>query len=243
MSTQALQNKQDVEKFTITVPEASALPNLIEVGLITTYELADKVSEILSVAYKDFAGCFITPRLNGAGFDVKLYFCALPTGATNKGLSYAFETVGSNQNQQQKAGLISNLISLERRSSQRIYSLTQHGREGLADFLEIPRGRTNPDWSKHVFEEAQSSNINNGVYAVVTNVDIYKLLALVYGKEKDGEWVQYDLTPVRPIGQAAPGAALDWILKIQRLGMKELDRISRKVGIIQNRGIPMVGRH
>jgi hypothetical protein len=162
MSTQALQNKQDVEKFTITVPEASALPNLIEVGLITTYELADKVSEILSVAYKDFAGCFITPRLNGAGFDVKLYFCALPTGATNKGLSYAFETVGSNQNQQQKAGLISNLISLERRSSQRIYSLTQHGREGLADFLEIPRGRTNPDWSKHVFEEAQSSNRRPG---------------------------------------------------------------------------------
>lgn len=242
MNTQVLDNAKVTEdsKFTITVTETADFPNLIKGGLITSYELMEKVSEFFSAAYKDFTGCFITPRSNGQGFDTKLYFGAPATD--NAGATYAFELNG-NQRHQQKSGLIAGLTSIERRSSQKIYTMTQHGREGLVDFLSIPRGKQ-PDWKQFISEEMQNSNINAGIYALVSGIDIIKILATIYGEKEDGDYLQYQLTPIRPLSQNnAIGAALDWILSIQRLGMKELNSISRKVGIVQSGGIPMVGRH
>lgn len=241
MNTQAVNStdtKQE-DKFTIAVTTPADFPNLIKGGLITSTDLMEKISELFSAAFKDYVGCYLSPRVNGGGFDLKLYFCA--PSVDNSGATYAFDLTGANQ-KQSKPGLIAGLVTLERRSSQRLYTLTQNGREGLEDFLLIPRG-AKPDWTKFVFEEMQNSNINQGVYATVIGLDVIKVIAAIYGVKEDDQYLQYQLTPVRPLSQNGPAASLDWILQIQRLGMKELDRVSRKVGMIQNGGIPMIGRH
>lgn len=238
MSTQATVETNQ-EKFAITVPVPAEFPNLIEANLITSTELMEKISELFSAAYKDFVGCFLSPRVNGGGFDLKLYFCA--PAVDNNGATYAFELTGATQRQQSKTGLIAGLVTLEKRSSQRLYSLTQHGREGLEDFLLLPKN-AKPDWNKFAQEEMQNSNINQGVYATVIGLDVIKVIAAIYGEKKDGQYLQYQLTPIRPVNQNGPASSLDWIIQIQRLGMKELDRVSRRVGMVQNGGIPMVGR-
>jgi len=242
MNNTAVRQELKHEKFTIEVTDHAPFPNLLRGGLITSTELMEKISELFSAAYKDFAGCYVAPRIgNGfVGFDVKLYFCK--PAIDNNGATYAFELISDVK--KPSNSLFANLVSIEKRTSQRLYQITPHGREGLVDFLNVPNGKE-PDWSKHLFEEMQNSNINSGVYAVVTNLDINKILSTIYGKEENGEYLQYLLTPVRPLGQnnMQATASTDWLLQLQRIALKELERVSRKVGIIQNGGIPMIGRH
>jgi hypothetical protein len=240
--------KEKEDKFTISVTQPADFPSLLKGAVITSKELMDKVSELFSAAYKDFMGCYLTPRPNGMGFDIKLYF-ALPVSVDNEGASYAFDLLSSPS---PKKGIFGTLQSIEKRTSQRIYTITQHGREGLEDFLLIAPGRK-PDWKQYLFEETQQSNINGGVYAVVTNLDINKILAAIYGQKENDEYLQYLLTPIRPLypNQAYQASPLgmnqaqvsgDWLLSLQRMSMKELNNLSRKVGISQTNGIPMNGR-
>lgn len=228
--------KKDSEKFKIKVSQPVKYPSLIKGGLVTSYELMDHVSSLFTIAYKDFAGCYISPRVNGIGFDVKLYFTA--PNRENDGAVFAFEK-HDNRTDRPK-GIIAGLTSLEKRRSQQIYTLTDHGYEGLINFF--PKGTK---LNKHIFEEQQNSNINSGVYAVVVGLDINRILSTIYGEKENGEYLQYQLSPVRPLAQINPNnpsAAMDWILSIQRISMDELDRIGSKVGLVQTSGIPMVGR-
>lgn len=234
--------QEQVKKFTIKVQEPTPFPDLLKGGVITSRELMDKISDLFSAAYKDYQGCVVFPRANGIGYDVKLYFST--PSVDNDGASYAFELTNDPMRQQKSRGIISGLASIEKRASQRMFRLTQHGEEGLIDFFSFDRNKKF-DMNQFIFEESQNSNINSGVFAVVTNLDINKLLAAIYGSEENGERLQYQLTTVRAAEQNPylPPASMNWILYVNRLSVKELNKMANKMGIIQTNGIYMVGRH
>ena len=73
----------------------------------------------------------------------------------------------------------------------------------------------------------------------------YSSHLLIYGnKDGDGDHYQYEIVPKKPLNQN-PGAApnsLDWLVYIQRIKMKSLEAIGKKVGLITFNEIPMIGR-
>ena len=85
--------------------------------------------------------------------------------------------------------------------------------------------------------------MNPVTYAVVTGIDIYKLLQTIYGKkDTDGGFFQYNLTTIRPTGQSAPtaGAMVSWLVQLEKVKTTDIAELGRKVGIISFQGIPMV---
>lgn len=248
MSVNANNSTKEVDKLTIRIKKHAEYPTLMKGGVISSYELMEQISELFSI-YDDFYSCYVTPRTVGYGFDVSLYFTEPQVSYHKKDedILRAFINKGAEEkNRDGKVSIINTLNSLERRNTSRMYNLTDDGYEGLIDFFTLPKGKDRKEHLNPFIKEVnQNANINNGVFAVVTGLDINKILAAIYGNTENGEYVQYQLTPIRPLGQInpmSPNAAMDWILSIQRIGMKELNKVTRKVGLVQNNGIPMVTR-
>lgn len=231
------------EPFRIAIEEHMDFPNLLRGGLLTTFELMQYISEILTPAYKDYAGCHVIP-ISGK-FDIRLFFKT--PSVDNKAATSAF-TLADNR---PGNNLIDRVSHLGNRGSNRTYEITKHGKQGLAEFFYAEEKNIN--WNMVISEEADRQvtlpvNVAPQVYAVVSGLDINSIMRKIYGNKIDGEDVQYSVTPHKIIGigqqnSATPNAMQNWLLSVQAIALKELDKAQRAVGIYYESGsIPMIGR-
>lgn len=225
-------------KFSIKVTDPEKFPNLLEGSILSLTDIMEKVSELFSSVYRDFAGCFITPLPNGAGFDTKLYFKET-SPATDKDV-YAFAKKDYNASGMSVQQAYSVLAS---RAKQKVYEVTQDGKDGLAKFIsnQFKDGKGDVKWKSIINEETQNG-VNSTTFAVVTGIDIYRVLSEIYGnKSPEGAYYQYMLNITRPISQT-PGivGSVNWLVSLQRIETSKLEELCRKVGMISSQGIPMV---
>ena len=246
---QEKKSNNEEKMFEIKVTDHDPFPNIIEGGVMTLYEVMEKVSELFGSAFKDYAGCFVQPYPQGNGFNVQLYFTLNPTN--NDGTTYAFTRAGEAKSNN-KSSIVNSYNRFSARVKPKLYEITDEGSNGLAKFfpanLKI-RNRDgslgHPDYKRYVTEIARTQAYGSEIYALVTGLDLYRIISEIYGnKDGDGDHYQYEIVPKKPLNQN-PGAApnsLDWLVYIQRIKMKSLEAIGKKVGLITFNEIPMIGR-
>lgn len=239
------ENDELREKFNIKVDEVEEFPAVTESSIMSLYKIMEKVSELFSAAYKDYAGCYITPIPNGVGFDVRLFFkhVDVPQGLSEeekKKFVKAFQIKNYDANNMgitQAYGIISS------RNQQRVYEMTQQGMDGLEKFVHNSSKNKNGkvNWKDIVGEQTQNG-INSTTFAVVTGLDIYKILSEIYGhKTPSGAYYQYLLNVNRPIGQnVGYSGGVNWLVTLQRMEMDKFNDLCKEVGIISTNGIAMV---
>ena len=237
-------------RLVIKVDTPESFPVTKTIGIFPLQDLMEKVSELFSAVYADYAGCYIVPLPNNVGFDVRLYFKSLKSsreyereqeqedGPEN---NYAFTVRDLNVSD---SGIMDTIKVIGSRSQKKVYELTDDGKSGIGDFVlnQFKNNKGIPRWDQIVNEQVQQG-MNPVTYAVVTGIDIYKLLQTIYGKkDTDGGFFQYNLTTIRPTGQSAPtaGAMVNWLVQLEKVKTTDIAELGRKVGIISFQGIPMV---
>lgn len=227
------------EKFNISVSEHEEFPSIIASSITSLHDIMEKVSELFSSVYRDYAGCWIEPAPNGLGFITNLYFKATEPSSDDD--AFAFKV--KNYNAQGASGLKEALNIISNRSQQRVYEITEDGKDGLEKFVlnSCKKNNGQVNWGSVINEQVQNGP-NNITFAVVSNIDIYKVLGEIYGhKTKEGAYYQYLLTVNRPIGQNVGYTnGVNWLVSLQRLEMKEFEKLCKQVGMISTQGIPMV---
>lgn len=225
------------EKPFIEIEEYSKFPSSCDCGILTTHEIAEKISDIMSYAYKDFAGCVITPSMQNQGFAITMYF--MPN-ESNTGKARAFDIEGRNSEVAPKSDILANLQATEIRMRSNMFKPTVNGSKGLArymyDCFTCNNGK-DVNWgalaNMGALGEKQDSEY--GVLQVVTGCfDIIKFLKDIYGTKVNGDVYQYGIIPVRPQSQTTTmsSVCVDWLVMITRYEMKQLQRTGQKCGVI-----------
>ena len=245
-------NQVDDGKPFIEITEHSKFPSTVDCTMLTTKDLALKFSEILSVAYSDFAGCIITPTMQpNGGMIVTTYF--MPKEAMNGGKKRAFTVNNAGDEIKMQSNILKNLVAAESRmKTSTIFKPTAAGSRGLSRYMFDAYTTNNGkdvNWGMLSSQGAmgEKADTEYGVLQVVTGVfDINKILHDIYGTKSDnGDVYQYSIMPIRP--QSSVGtmtnATTDWLLMLTRFEMKQLNRIAQQCGIIgMGTGTQMIGR-
>lgn len=234
--TNQTSNAADEKPF-IEILEYSKFPSSCDCGIITTQDIAEKISEIMSAAYKDFAGCIVTPAIQNQGIVITFYF--MPREAQT-GKARAFTVEGSGEIQP-KSSILANLQATEARMRSNVFKPTQEGSRGLARYMYNDYTCNNGkdvNWNMlaNVGALGEKADAEFGVLQVVTGVfDITKFLKDIYGtKGEGGDVYQYGITPIRPQSQTTTMSAtcVDWLIMLTRFEMKQLTRAGQKCGIV-----------
>lgn len=236
------------ERCRITVP-ADAKKNFDDTfkgSIMRASDLSSAISELFSAAFSDFAGCWIEPYAQGAGFDVKLYFN--PAQNNGQGQMCAFE-VDNGDDVKSDSSILRTIRQREQLPTRKIFKLTDEAEEALADFYprNLKNGNGIPLWNQGLcFEQAMNGNMNNGVYAVIRCLDLNRICQEIYGNkdQADGSYVEYQFTPLNVVAPQynSINYGNDCAILIQVTSAKKAEAAGRAVGIISSFGIPMVGR-
>lgn len=242
------------EKAVLNIKEYEKFPNLVDCAYVNLVDVMESVSKLFSGIFKDFSGCMIKPYPQGPGFNVELYF-SMPVDAAilNSGLPSAFEPITLNPQTKNNSPILTAYENMNIRANKKIYNITDDGRDLLSEFFpnnlrkRQQDGFGEPDWNKWTAEVPADNSFNASIYAIVRGLDLHRILSKIYGeKDENGQYYQYQVLPIKPIASnpmfAPTQSNIDWLVSIQRLGMKELDKLARKAGLINSNGIPMIGR-
>ena len=93
--------------------------------------------------------------------------------------------------------------------------------------------------SKYVSEVPEQVGFNgvSNIYSVVTGVNIYELLKIIYGRSEDGSRINYKITPMRQYSPMVPiGGQADWIIEIEKMVYSAYEKAMRDIG-----AVPMSG--
>lgn len=230
------QKVKEKNQYRITV-EPDAFPSILETVILSTLNLEQKVAELFSAVYEDFSGCSITPYPDGKGFDVRLYFTSNHVGGEDN--SKAFELIDFSP----ENGIKSKLQMLAQVQKKRLFSITDFGKGGLADFIE-QRFKTKDGkikWDQLTTEREQPNGISRTTYVEVGGIDIKNILATIYGWKNPlvkHDSFQYDISVRRPLGAGA--GSINWLVDITRISRAELTKLETASGFaVHTNGIRM----
>lgn len=197
----------------------------------TTTLLAESVNAIMSDIYADYYGSDISvgfaPNM-GYVVNARLVFVTLNKNAyDDENVITAFRPKYVNDGQ----AMINRIqrITAVNAPLKGKYEVTEDGKAGLIKFVYTKRDNKTgeekvDDWMK-VYD---CQIVNNEQVAIYVNVDIVKLLKMVYGERGDnGDLKFYSVSPISPIGayryvqgpdgNMVPIAPSNWAINILRL--------------------------
>ena len=194
---------------------------LLKSKIISTIELSKLVNSVFKNAMADYEGCIILPMQNGQ-FDCTLYFKDHGPVRGGDQIKNLVSITGPNRG----VSAVDRITAFNNRTSNKLYALSEETKQILSEFMAVRKDQK-INWNQHVFEQAEATYNANIVYVKVTNIDIVKILKKIYGGKIDGDRCDYNITLMRPTGMN------NYLISIQQLDTKEVEKLALSVGIIQ----------
>jgi len=195
---------------------------LLKSKIISTIELSKLVNSVFKNAMADYEGCIILPAQNGQ-FDCTLYFKDHgPIRGQGDQIKNLISITGPNRG----VSAVDRITAFNNRTSNKLYSLSEETKQILSEFMAVRKDQK-INWNQHVFEQAEATYNANIVYLKVCGIDIVKILKKIYGGKIDGDRCDYNITLMRPTGMN------NYLISIQQLDTKEVEKLALSVGIIQ----------
>ena len=195
---------------------------LLKSKIISTIDLSKLVNSVFRNALADYEGSIILPMQNGQ-FDCTLYF---KDRGPIRGQSDQIKNLVSITGPNRGVSAVDRITAFNNRTSNKLYSLTEETKQILSEFMSVKKGQ-NINWNQHVFEQTEQTYNANIVYVKVCNIDIIKILKKIYGGKVAGDYCDYNITIIRPTGLN------NYLISIQQLDTKEVEKLAQSVGIIQ----------
>lgn len=236
-----------VQKRRINNDEPLRFPKNNETGFITNHELATDINTVMENIFQDYYGSVVSiiPMQTGPAVRVELYF--RPTNSETEGFVKAFRSL---QLENPQATSLIDRVRIANRvaSYDHHFELTQEAAEYLYDFLPDDAQRK-VNWADPAsFMCAVTETVERPyqgskdiIYCSMT-VDVFKILAFVYGKkegnQKHGSKLTYEIVPVRPAPNTGDPTAIgaNWLLSLSVMSYDAYQEVMNKLGINFNQG-------
>lgn len=198
--------------------------------LITVTKLAGKINQIFKPVLEGYEGCTVMPNQFGQQIEVCLYFKDVPAHNTGKKL-VCLESVLNTGRNLTAAQRIMNMNTAIRNKK---YQLTEQAKEVLTPFIKGTGKNGAIKWNEIVQEETSQDYSSYGRYSIYVKVpvDITKILRTIWGKRKGDSTYEYMVNIVKPLSTSIDGMATDWLLSIQQLDVKEIEKVANEVGLV-----------
>lgn len=223
------------KKAKLYLEEPLEFVGTIDGHITTTVDLAKNINTLFNTAFGDYEGSVISQNHLGE-LTASLFF--KDTGAGNIEPLVKTNVRGSNKSMSPAE----RVRNMNLRNINKTYTLSEELKEILEQFLNLsPKAKVNWDRMYSEVAERMYGGMNN-IYVRVDNININKVLKVLYGSETaNKERLEYNITVIKPIGMGAGGINQNHIIKVDRLNVKEIERLANKVGMMPSVGtIPMI---
>lgn len=218
-------NQQPKREKAKLVVEPSEFDGLLKSKLTTTLALSRQVNALFRPVFSDFEGSIVTPNQFGQ-LDVTLFFKDKGNAMDGqiKSLVPVTETVTG-------GGAIDRIMRMNLRNSAKSYDFSEETKEVLSDFI-YTRGNSNPKWKEHIYEQTEQNYNGYTIYVKVLGIDIVRVLKKIYGNKVNGSFIDYNVSIIKPIGVDNSGANQNYLVNIQQLDSKQVEKLANEIGII-----------
>lgn len=249
MSTENTNNKdnkqQKKERLRIRVDDYVPFNPILEESFENTAKISKMINKILGSAFVDYHGSaiFINPG-NGnpmtAQMAVELYFKPFSESQAAEGDNKsirAFKMIGEGSDDSRIAAQLRAINSLNRNIN---FEITSEGAQILSEFM-IPGFNIDPfnpnTFRNHVNQFQDNNGYTNGpIYIKLLNVDLTKLLRIIYGPSmSNGTPADYLVLPQSPVNPAMLNSQIsnpyiNWRLKIMKASKEKVNELLAEMG-------------
>lgn len=200
--------------------------------LTTTNVLCKIVNQVFRPVFSDYEGCVIVPDSYGQ-LSVSLYF-------KDKGNFPAsvdsIKTLFPVTERVKGTSPIDKVLQMNLRNSSRAYDISEDTKRILSEFI-YTRGNSKVHWNQHVFEQTEQQQFNNQIiYVKVVGLDLVRLIRKIYGGKINGSRIDYNVSIIKPIGASVNGGIQNYLVNIQQLDSKEVERLANEIGVVPQIG-------
>lgn len=208
-----------------------------EGSLTTTTTLSMYINSVIGPIFKDWYGSDVFPDNNG-NINVNFVFKAI--NDDSKADERAFMPMGKAKNDTDNK-MLNRILSINAMNrSNRTMELTGYGAEAIYDLMiNSNRNKVNPDkpesFKNFIAETAETvgyGGMVQNIYSIVTGIDIYKVLAVVFGTTNEDGQVVRKLTPIRPVAGFNTGGKTNYIIDIQTMSVKRYEEAMAEIGML-----------
>lgn len=218
------------KKSKITVEEVQPFDGLLKSKITTTFDLSQVVNKLFRPVFSDYEGCTILPDQFGT-FQLTLFF--KDKGAAENG---KIKNIQSIIQPTEKSNVMARIHNLNRANSASKFELTDETKEALDEFIRHPSNQ-NIDWKRFTVETTERTYTGGyNIYIKVLNVDLYKILRKIYGGKIDGNYMEYQISMIRPTMQLSNGTNTNYLINISQLDTKMVENLYTEMGMIPTQG-------
>lgn len=237
--------KEQKDKARISV-KAIEFKGTFKSELTTLVDLCVEVNKLFRPIFANYDGCVISLNGYNGQLETSLYFKATPNAASYdndkiKAVVPRAELLKRNNN------ALDRITSFNMRTSTKQYDATQEFKEMMEEFMSMSAfgGGKKINWNNLIVERVENGNQQfyntYNILVEVKGLDILKILRKIYGKNVDGNRVDYNINLVKPMGNNVMGPGTNYMINIQQLNTSEVEKLANKVGMIPSVGtIPIV---
>lgn len=223
-----MENKQQ-EPLRLAI-EPQPFDGLMKSKLTTTIALSKTINQMLRPVFSDYEGCIIAPDAYGQ-LQVSIYF-------KDKGFSGNSEAIKSLipvTERVKGSSPIDRIMQINLRNSSKAYDLSKDTKDILSEFI-YTRGNAKVNWNQHVVEQTERTYNGAIIYVKVIGLDLVRILRKIYGSKLDGSRIDYNISVIKPVGVDMNGGNQNFLINIQQLDSKEVERLANEIGIVPQMG-------
>ena len=204
--------------------------------LSSTNELCAEINKRFSVLYEDWYGSRV--RIGDKGqISVDFIFKPSPNFSADELSKCAFVPLDNDAERNDRNDILKQVIfqNMVSRSKNRHFKLTNFGSESLEKFLfngiqGIDPFEPETFHKQNLIAESEETNSYGHVetiFVVLTGIDVYKLLSVIFGPKEKGSRLTYTINPIRLINV---NNAADWLITIDRMSNASYNAAMTKLG-------------
>ena len=216
----------------------------LSTGLTTTNDLCNQINEFFNQCINDYEGCIIEPTQNPMmPFSLKVYFKHPTTMQDIDGKVNVLEVTS----QTKPESAFDRMMNFNIMQRNKMYNLTEVGKEILSDFIALMPGQKKPDWQKISYEFMDNTVPGRGSIPYMgVYIDLIKFIKYLYGtKAEDGSFCDYQVANIRPLGNGLANNNMmipNYLVAILRLNNDNVKMLANKLGYVSadTVGFPIV---
>lgn len=199
--------------------------------LTTTIGLSKTINQLFRPVFSDYEGCIIAPDAYGQ-LQVALYFKDKGSFGRNDDM---IKTLIPVTERVKGTSAIDRIMQMNLRNSSKAYDISKDTKDILSEFI-YTRGNSKVNWNQHVVEQTERQYNGQIIYVKVVGLDLVRLVRKIYGGKIDGSRIDYNISIIKPIGADMSGFNQNFLINIQQLDSKEVERLANEIGVV-----PQVG--
>ena len=227
MRNENIQNQNEPLRLNI---EPQPFDGVMKSKLTTTIALSKTINQLFRPIFSDYEGCIIAPDSYGQ-LQVALYF-------KDKGMRGTDETIKTLipvTERVKGTTAIDRVMQMNLRNSSKSYDISKDTKDILSEFI-YTRGNSKVNWNQHILEQTERQYNGYTIYVKIVGLDLVRIVRKIYGGKLDGSRIDYNISIIKPIGADVNGFNQNFLINIQQLDSKEVERLANEIGVV-----PQVG--